>query len=107
MQFNKQDVYRQDEKHQNVALPKPLNFNKMLEIAETLSKDFPHVRVDLYNINGRIFFGELTFYDGSGYMRFKPDDFDFALGSKMDCSLFVTGSKLNPFNNKQKYDKIN
>jgi len=54
----------------------------MVEIAEILSEDFPHVRVDLYNINGNIYFGELTFFHGSGYVEFEPDDFDFVLGSK-------------------------
>ena len=63
-------------------IEKPDNFEKMIEIAEVLSKDFPHVRVDLYNINGRIYFGELTFYDGSGYKGYIPDEFDFILGNE-------------------------
>lgn len=63
-------------------LPKPENYEKMLKIAKDLSRDFPHVRVDLYNINGRIYFGELTFFSGSGYYVFKPDAFDFWLGEK-------------------------
>ncbi|WP_338487553.1 ATP-grasp fold amidoligase family protein [Ruoffia tabacinasalis] len=61
-------------------IDKPKNFSKMIEIAETLSKDFPHVRVDLYNIRGEIIFGELTFYNASGYTIFEPDEFDFILG---------------------------
>lgn len=56
--------------------------NGMMKIAETLSSDFPHVRVDLYNIDGRIVFGELTFFNASGYMIFTPDEFDFELGEK-------------------------
>ena len=62
-------------------MPKPVHFEKMLEVARTLSADLPHVRVDLYNIDGRIFFGELTFYDGSGYFHYEPDSFDFEAGS--------------------------
>lgn len=58
----------------------------MVEIAEKLSAPFPHVRVDLYNVNGNIYFGELTFYDGSGYMTFTPDAFDKELGSYWDIS---------------------
>ena len=54
--------------------------DKMIEYAETLSKDFPHVRVDFYDVNGKIIFGELTFYNASGYMTFKPDSFDFEMG---------------------------
>jgi len=61
-------------------IPKPDNFDEMKKIAKILSKDFPHVRVDLYNIKGRIIFGELTFYNASGYTVFYPDEFDFKLG---------------------------
>lgn len=61
--------------------PKPENLGRMLEIAHTLSKDFPFVRVDLYNVDGRIYFGELTFYPWTGYVRFTPDEFDFELGN--------------------------
>lgn len=63
---------------------KPKNFDRMLEIAKDLSKDFPHVRVDFYNIDGEIYFGELTFYDGSGYKGFIPDEFDIILGDKFN-----------------------
>lgn len=60
--------------------PKPDNFDEMLRVARLLSEDFPFVRVDLYNLKGRIFFGELTFYPWSGYVQFKPDEFDYTLG---------------------------
>lgn len=63
---------------------KPINYEKMLEIAEVLSRDFPHVRVDLYNIDGKIYFGEMTFFHGSGYIDFEPDEFDFLLGEKFN-----------------------
>lgn len=61
-------------------IERPQNFSKMLEIARELSKDFPYVRVDLYNVNGKIYFGELTFYPWSGYVQFEPDEFDYILG---------------------------
>lgn len=64
------------------TINKPINYDKMVEIAETLSKDFPHVRVDLYNIDGKIYFGEMTFFHGSGYINFEPDEFDFILGEQ-------------------------
>lgn len=63
-------------------IKKPENFEKMLNIAEQLSKDFPHVRVDLYNIRGEIVFGELTFYNAGGYSVFTPDEFDYKMGNK-------------------------
>lgn len=87
--FNKLDVSRNDERPQDVPLQKPINFNEMKSIAGCLSKDFPHVRVDLYNIDGRIYFGELTFYDGSGYMTFNPDSFDEVMGQEFDISSFA------------------
>lgn len=58
----------------------PANLDKMITVAEILAKDFPFVRVDLYNIDGRIYFGELTFYPGSGYGTFRPDSYDFKFG---------------------------
>ena len=60
----------------------PENLDKMLEIAKTLCADFPAVRVDLYNIKGKIYFGELTFFPWSGYVQYKPDEFDFIMGEK-------------------------
>lgn len=88
-EFEKLNVSRNDERSQDIPLPKPLNFDKMISIAECLSKDFPHVRVDLYNIAGNIYFGELTFYDGSGYMTFTPDSFDEEMGRCFDISSFA------------------
>ena len=61
---------------------KPQNYHEMLLIAEKLAQDFPHVRVDLYNVEGKILFGELTFYNASGYMKYDPDDFDIEIGNK-------------------------
>ena len=62
------------------SFSKPENFQTMVELAEKLSEPFPFVRVDFYNINGLIYFGELTFYPGSGYTRFLPDSADFEWG---------------------------
>lgn len=70
---------------------KPTNYLEMLEIAEKLSKDFPHVRVDLYNIDGKIFFGEMTFFHGSGYIDFPPDEFDYVLGEKLNLKELKLG----------------
>lgn len=61
-------------------IKKPENLDEMLHIAEKLSSDFPYVRVDLYDIDGKIYFGELTFYPWSGYVQFEPDSFDYELG---------------------------
>lgn len=72
------------------AIAPPQNLAKMLSIAKVLSSDFPFVRVDLYNIKGMIYFGELTFYPWSGYVQFTPDAFDCQLGSYIDKDLLVS-----------------
>ena len=79
--WNKQDVVI-GESSAAADYECPGNFEEMLQIARTLSADFPAVRVDLYSIQGKIYFGELTYFPWSGYMRFKPDEFDFVLGEK-------------------------
>ena len=59
---------------------KPRKLPQMLEIAKFLSKDFYYVRVDLYVINDKIYFGEMTFYPGSGLLKFNPPEADKMLG---------------------------
>ncbi len=64
-----------------VAVEKPCNYQKMIELAEKLSKGFPFIRVDFYEVNGRVYFGELTLYPGSGFEEFIPQEWDETLGS--------------------------
>lgn len=64
--------------------PKPENLNEMLGIARRLSKDKAHVRVDLYNVDGHIYFGELTFYTGAGFIPFNPQTYDNILGDMLE-----------------------
>lgn len=64
----------------NKKLERPENFDKMLQIAETISSSIPFVRVDLYNSNGKIYFGEMTFYPASGLGKFDPDEWDIKMG---------------------------
>lgn len=58
----------------------PENLNEMISIAEQLSNGFKFLRVDLYNIKGKIFFGELTFYPAAGMLPFVPEKWDDKLG---------------------------
>jgi len=62
-------------------ITKPLGFEKMKELASILSKGFPHVRVDFYDVNGTIYFGEFTFYHWGGMMPFEPKEWDYKFGS--------------------------
>lgn len=64
-----------------VYVEKPQNFEKMKELATILCKGFRHVRVDLYNVDGKIYFGEMTFTNGNGFDRIVPDQYDEILGS--------------------------
>lgn len=61
-------------------ITKPENYDLMIELAEKLSKNIPHVRIDFYNINGKIYFGEMTFYHFSGFIKFEPEEWDYKFG---------------------------
>lgn len=73
--------YRQGE-----VIPKPSNFSEMINIAEVLAHPFPCVRVDLYNIGGKIYFGELTFTSLGGMMNFFTNDFLNMAGDLIDLN---------------------
>lgn len=68
-------------KHSAVVPKKPEKFEEMIEIAELLSKNMPHVRIDLYECNEKIYFGEISFFDGSGFDTIEPYEWDLKLGS--------------------------
>lgn len=70
-------------------IPKPEGLNEMVEIANKLSSEFPHVRVDLYWINNKVYFGELTFYLLSGYEKLYPDEFDYILGRQFQLPKII------------------
>lgn len=69
--------------HPNASvLPtKPESFNKMKELAEKLSHNIPQLRVDFYEVNGKVYFGELTFYHWSGLIPFEPEEWDTTFGN--------------------------
>ena len=88
--FKQMPVTRADEQPLMRDIPKPDNYEDMKAIAEALAKPFPEARIDLYDVDGKIFFGEITFFDGSGYMTFSPDEYDKILG---DMFTFNTNDK--------------
>lgn len=63
------------------VLTKPRGFDEMIRLAGELSKGIPHVRVDFYDINGKVYFGELTFFHWSGMVAFDPREWDYTFGS--------------------------
>ena len=76
--------FRWGHDHSSQELKKPQGFEAMLEVAANLSSCFPHVRVDLYNVEGKIYFGELTFFHWSGMCPFEPEEWDKKFGEWMD-----------------------
>ena len=75
------------ERHYPVSkktIKKPKNLKKMIDLSERLSSGLPFVRIDWYEINGKLFFGEYTFYPGAGLEEFTPDKWDDKLGDLID-----------------------
>lgn len=72
--------------HKNGGEKRPENFDEMKELAQKLSKGIPEVRVDFYDINGQVYFGELTFYHESGFAPFYPKEWDLRLGKLLDLT---------------------
>ena len=79
MDFNHLNIHMKDP-NADVPPSKPQEFEKMKEIATILSKGIPHVRIDLYDILGRIYVGEMTFYHNGGFGPVSPDEWNYKLG---------------------------
>ncbi len=62
------------------GVDKPVNFEQMIQLAKKISNGFKHVRVDFYEVNGKVYFGEITFYHFSGFMPFEPTKWDEIFG---------------------------
>ena len=69
------------------TLPKPDGVDKMFELASVLSKDIPYARVDFYNINGKIYFGEITFFPASGFDKNRLPESDLLFGDMINVSI--------------------
>lgn len=65
---------------------RPENFNLMVELAESLAMNIPFVRIDFYNLDGTIFFGEMTFFPDGGFGRFTDRKWEYKLGEMLDLS---------------------
>lgn len=62
----------------------PAALREMIAIAERLSVEFPQVRIDLYCINGKVYFGEMTFFSGAGFSKYDPASFERRLGDLLE-----------------------
>ena len=70
-----------EEYDEKIQLPKEID--KMIEIAKNIASDIPLLRVDFYDVNGKIYFGEVAFFDCSGYATYSDDNFDYTIGKKI------------------------
>ena len=89
--FKQMPVTRADESPLMRKIPMPENYEELKATAERLAKPFPEARIDLYDVEGKIYFGEITFYDGSGYMTFTPDEYDTILGDMFTFNTYDKG----------------
>lgn len=78
--------FRETRPNYSVPVEKPQNWEYMIEVARKLSEPFPFVRCDLYNLDGKVYFGELTFYHGGGCNAITPEEWDYRLGSWIDLN---------------------
>lgn len=80
LRYNKRGIAAPDD----FTLPRPANLDKMFEIAGILSRGVPYLRVDLYNVDGKIYFGELTFFPQSGFDKNLLPDTEQLFGSRIN-----------------------
>lgn len=73
--------FRRHYPNSNITLERPLTYDQMIKCAELLARGIKFVRVDFYEIKGKLYFGEITFYPGSGFEEFTPEKWDYELGS--------------------------
>lgn len=64
-----------------VPLEKPINYNRMIEISEIITKKMRFARIDFFEVKGKLYIGEITFFPGCGFEEFTPREWDYTLGS--------------------------
>lgn len=86
------------EKSISCEIEKPVNFDEMVSLAKKLSENFPFVRVDLYSIEGKTIFGEMTFYPADGCRReFYPDEYNEIIGNYFELPKLTNGNPITEF----------
>lgn len=67
-------------------IPAPASFHRMIEACRVLGRPFPFVRIDFYDIDGKAYFGEMTFTPAAGHSQYLSDEYMVELGNKIDIS---------------------
>lgn len=86
--FNHLNINIQPYSQSQEEIKKPNRLKEMVELSKILSRDFTHIRVDFYEISGQVFFGELTFFSGSGFHNLMPKSIDTLWGSWINIPSF-------------------
>lgn len=81
--------FKQGHENAEITPEKPVCFEEMKRVAEVLSKGLKEVRVDLYEVNGKVYFGEMTFFHHGGWTPFEPETWDTVFGEWIDLNLTV------------------
>lgn len=84
--WNKTSIAQVGDPVSNYTYAKPQNLDRMINFSEGLTNSMKHCRVDWYEINGKLYFGEMTFFDASGLTPFEKKDDDLLLGSWIDIN---------------------
>ena len=85
MDFKRQEIY-QSHPNSDKDIQKPELFEEMKKVAAKLSHGLRHVRLDLYELNGKLYFGEYTFFDGGGFQLIHPEDWERRMGDWIDLT---------------------
>ena len=83
MNYKKINIKRKDYQEFKETPKKPIKFEKMINLSRILYNGIPHVRVDWYEINGKLYFGELTLYTCSGFIPFENEEWDYKIGEML------------------------
>lgn len=90
MQFNKIKMkFKSPNSPDGINIEKPKNFDKMIEYSKLLAKGILHVRIDWYEINGRLYFGEITFYHNGGYFEVHPQELNKKIGDMINLPINI------------------
>ena len=82
--WKRENFHRDDYPAEDIDFKKPEQLSEMIKIAEKISREIKFLRVDMYNIKGRIYIGELTLYPTAGFSRFEPKEYNMILGNKIE-----------------------
>ncbi|OYU85064.1 MAG: glycosyl transferase [Flavobacterium sp. BFFFF2] len=74
------------DKQRGAEIDPPASYAEMVQMAEKVAAMFPYVRVDFYDVDGKIYFGEITQFHGGGFDQIRPIEWDYALGERIDLS---------------------